>query len=155
MATWFSRPFDWDKDKDKDGRMTFAAGPDNSLTLTRKTGPIELRAFYDGLLVYRQKSTSPDAGSLELALFPDKWPTALQKHFNPDSAAKAVRSGFTELPPGRFVYQNIPRSKIEEKLHKIMLDSFLEWMRTHGEPHPSIEFIEGTDNELRTLKYRT
>ena len=60
MASWFSRPFDWGTDKDKDGGMTFAAGSKNSLTLTRKTGPLELRAFYDGLVVYRQTSASPE-----------------------------------------------------------------------------------------------
>jgi hypothetical protein len=35
-----------------------------------------------------------------------------------------------------------------------MLDNFVDWLTNHVEPHPSIQFIEGTDMELRTLKYR-
>jgi hypothetical protein len=88
------------KDKDKDGGTTFAAGTDNSLTPYAQDRTVELGLFYDGLVVYRQKTASPDVGTLELALFPDKWPGDLQKHFNPGTAAKPVRSGFTELPPG-------------------------------------------------------
>ncbi len=145
MATWFSKPITW-----KSTGMTLDSRPDNQLLVKSTPGPIELRALYDGFVVYRSKSG--DQGNLELVLMPDKWPDNIQKYFNPRYPALAVTSGITELPPGRVVYFDLPKSVIKQGLHKLIFDNFKIYVGDNTKIHLSLDFIPDIPLSLVTLK---
>jgi len=143
MATWFSKPIEWRTD------MVISPDTDNSLRVASTSGPINLRAFCEGFLVYRSAGpTPPDTGKLEIVLLPDKWSDEMQKFFNPNHPDVASNSGISELPPGRVVYHDITRSAIEEKLHKLILESFIAWKGDHSQLHRSLDFIWKTDKSV-------
>jgi len=47
MATWFSHPVDWQ------ASMTLRTQSDNSMSVTIDKGPIGIKAFFDGFVVFR------------------------------------------------------------------------------------------------------
>lgn len=151
MATWFSNPITWDPamklnpDLDPD--------PDNRLTVRMDPGAIEVTAMYDGFVVYRPKSGSPDTGNLELVFTPAQWPEAIQKFFNPNFPKLAHGSKFTELPPGRVVYLDLPKSKIKDKLHELILTKFREFQADNKKIHRVLTFIDTTTGS-KTLRVR-
>jgi hypothetical protein len=123
--------------------MKLVTDSENRMTVLRDTGPINITALYDGLVVYRPTSTSPEKGNLELVLMPDKWPDQMQKFFNPQYPQLAHSSGLTELPPGRVVYRDLAKNVVKQSLHKLILDKFMVYVGDQTKVHRTLNFIPG------------
>ena len=136
MATWFSHPIAWD------ASMTLTTDSENAMKVTRDPGPIDITALYDGMVIYRTTSTSPEKANLEFVLMPDRWPDDIQKFFNPDYKKLAHFSRLTELPPGRVVYRDIPKDTIRKGLHKLILDKFTIYRGDHSKVHRVLTFVD-------------
>ncbi|HEY2963644.1 MAG TPA: hypothetical protein VGJ37_14580 [Pyrinomonadaceae bacterium] len=148
MATWFSHPIKWDGTK-----LDPNPDPENRMKVSADAGPIKITALYDGFVVYRPKSASPETGNLELVLMPDKWPDEMQKFFNPLYPQLAHSSRLTELPPGRVVYLDLPKSVIKQNLHKLILDNFMVFVGDQKKIHRTLNFIPDIGpTQLKTLK---
>lgn len=147
MATWFSNPITWNPS------MTLDTDPENRMKVSVAAGPINITALYDGMLVYRPSSASPDTGNLELVLMPDKWTEDMKKFFNPQHPQLAHSATLTELPPGRVVYLDLAKSVIKQSLHKLILDAFMVYVGDQTKVHRSLNFIpDVSPTQLLTLK---
>jgi hypothetical protein len=146
----FSKPIDWIPGKETETKLE--AELSNGLKITRPAGPLGLTAFYKGFLVYRKTIDSPEAGNLELVLFPTTWSDDMKKFFNPDHPNRADDSGLTELAPGRIVYRNLAKSVIELGLTTLIHAKFDDWHGDNNKLHPTMDFIPDYGHAFAPMK---
>lgn len=154
MADWFSQPIVWKTN------MTVTTDTENRMLVSIAQGPIEIKALYDGFMIYRQKSEPSGSarGNVELVLLPDKWPKNIQEFFNPRFPKRATTSGISELPPGRVVYLDLAEDVVKQGLHRLILEKFNAYRTDPTKDHRVLDFIpdlrSGPTLLLKTLRFR-